>query len=147
MKKIILVCSLFFGFVAQSQTKIIAHKSHSGSVHNFSKAYKNNLFDINRSNFGGPFIRPVSYLDSVIAVNDTTSILKTKSPNFCSINGSDAQKIDPSNYNYRSETVYNHPLFNRKNSVKTIKSKEKNKNFYNYSNSIKEVVFIGFKEK
>ena len=145
MKKYILVSFLFFGLVAQSQTKIIAHKSHSGSVKNFSKAYKNNLFDINRSNFGGPFIQPVFYLDTVIAVNDSTTILKTKSPNFCSIKGTDVQKSDPSNYTYRSETVYNHPLFIRNNTVKSIKSSTRNEYFYDYSNSINEVVFIGFK--
>jgi hypothetical protein len=147
MKKYILVSFLFFGLFAQSQTKIIAHKSHSGSVKNFSKAYKNNLFDINRSNFGGPFIRPLIYLDTVIAVNDSTTILKTRHANFCSIDGTIDQRNDSSNYTYRSETVYNHPLFKQKNSIKSIKSNNESQYFYDYSNPVKDVVFIGFKEK
>ena len=63
MKVNILVILLLSTIWCQAQTKPIAHKSHSGSVSSFAKAYQNNLFDINRSNFGGPGTMPITVLD------------------------------------------------------------------------------------
>ena len=138
----ILISFLFVGLIAQSQTKIIAHKSHSGSVSTFSKAYKNNLFDINCSNFGLPGNADVVVLDSVIAVNDSKILLKKRVSNHCYPFGTNYKKLKESDFERKTDTIYNHNLLNRNNAVSFIKSSYK----HAFSNPIEEVVFIGFKE-
>jgi hypothetical protein len=46
MKIVLIFTVLLIWFDFSAQTKIIAHKSHSGSNSSFNKAYRNNLFDI-----------------------------------------------------------------------------------------------------
>ena len=75
MRKIIfflLVCQ--FGF---SQTKLIAHKSHSGSNKNFIFALENNLFDKDNLGLGGMEITDYKKLDSVIYIDKNKVILSS----------------------------------------------------------------------
>lgn len=72
MKKTVLL-SLLISSVGFSQTKKIAFKSHSGNSANYSFALRNNLFDMNCSNFGqAPRFIKTAKLDSVIFISDTT---------------------------------------------------------------------------
>lgn len=147
MKKYILIPFLFFGLLAQSQTKIIAHKSHSGSVKSFSKAYKNNLFTINNSNFGNPYIPPTVMLDSVISINDSTTILVHRTANFClATRRVNFEDLDESSYTLKKDTLYNHSFLNRQHSLKYIKSKHKNEYPIHFSNKVSDVEFVGFKK-
>jgi hypothetical protein len=52
MKNCTLLLFAFFATFAHSQTKLISHKSHSGSNATFATALENDLFDIEESNFG-----------------------------------------------------------------------------------------------
>lgn len=52
MKKNIVFTALFISFIGFSQTKVIAHKSHSGKNNNFKKALQSKVFDYSNSNFG-----------------------------------------------------------------------------------------------
>lgn len=126
-----------------SQTKLISHKSHSGSCKNFKMALDNNLFNMNESNFGmAPqrFVRN-SNLDSVILLSDNVAIMVTSE----TCNWEDYGGRDKSNKELWSagrDTVYDHPVFTTKNNLKTIKSTLKEE--YYFANSIDSVVFIGF---
>lgn len=126
-----------------SQTKLISYKSHSGSSKNFEKALKKNLFNINESNFGmAPqrFVRN-SNLDSVILLSDNVAIMVTSE----TCNWEDYDGGDKSTKNLWSagrDTVYDHPVFTTKNTLKSVKSTLKEE--YYFANSIDSVVFIGF---
>ncbi|RZL30277.1 MAG: hypothetical protein EOO96_18460, partial [Pedobacter sp.] len=52
MRTFLFIITCFISTVCFSQTKLIAHKSHSGSNANFRLAMNKNLFDIGQSNFG-----------------------------------------------------------------------------------------------
>lgn len=69
MKILILQFWIVFCVFGYSQTKLISHKSHSGSNENFRIAFENNLFDIENSNFG-----EMRY--DVVDVNITDSVVK-----------------------------------------------------------------------
>jgi len=78
MKKIYFLSFILLGFIIQSQaqTKLIAHKSHSGSLNHFKTALEGNLFDMDISNFGGgPLVRMKQRLDSLVRVDDTTVVM------------------------------------------------------------------------
>jgi len=145
MKPKILFLIFFTSILSYGQTKVIAHKSHSGSKNSFTKAYKKNLFDINDSNFGTGWGH-VLILDSVIAINKTRTILKIRT--------SKKRYPDPENYKAcsniqfesRTDTLINDSVFNIKNSQKKIKLLFKQKYYYKYDNPIDEVIFIGFKQ-
>jgi len=70
MKKLILV--FLMQTMIFAQTKLIAHKSHSGSNANFNLALNEDLFDINESNFGNPI--PRYSLDSIRKVQDSVLV-------------------------------------------------------------------------
>ena len=60
-----------------SQTKLISHRSHSGSDTHFRAAIENNLFDTGNSNFGLS-IRYVEKVDSVILRSPKTIFISRK---------------------------------------------------------------------
>jgi len=148
MKNIFLLILLvpLLNIIGHSQTKLISHKSHSGSKMGFKLAAKKSLFNINESNFGmAPqrFIRN-SNLDSVILISEKKAIMITSESCRWEDYGSREDK-----YNGKGEiwsagldTVEDHPVFTSKNSIKEIKSILKNEYFF--SNPIDSVVFIGF---
>lgn len=72
MKNLTLIILLFFTYNLSAQTKLIYHKSHSGSVETFKLALENNSLDLDKANFGLPSDRRVERLDSVIYLSDST---------------------------------------------------------------------------
>lgn len=64
MKKTLIILATLFSIGAYSQTKKIAHKSHSGSDANFIAA---NYLD----NLGDP---PMMFVDKIVKINDTTAL-------------------------------------------------------------------------
>lgn len=98
---------------------------------------------MSESNFGmAPqrFVRN-SNLDSVILLSDNVAIMITSE----TCNWEDYDGRDKSNKNLWSagrDTVYDHPVFTTKNTLKSVKSTLKQE--YYFANSIDSVVFIGF---
>lgn len=129
--------------VSQSQTRLIAHKSHSGSKRTFARALENTKSSILTSNFGmAPqrFVRN-SNLDSVILLSNNTAIMVTsESCNWEEFDGRD--KSSKQLWSAGRDTVYDHPVFTSKNSLSTIKHTLKEEYFF--SNPINSIVFIGF---
>ncbi len=125
--------------VANAQTKLISFKSHSGRISNFKTVLANNLFDIKHSNFGVAPTPEVLYavLDSIVYINDSTSIMWTSS--FCTWGRRGRDTID---WTPGGTYLHRHPLFSRKHSLDSIKNvldKE-----YNFRNPADSVVFIGY---
>lgn len=120
--KILFIC-LFITLLSQAQTKVIAHKSHSGSSNSFSKAYQNNLFNINSSNFG---TRPekinFTRLDTIIVVNKSITIIKYRQSKNKYENWSEYNTLKNSDFIYIKDTLVNDPVFNKKNILKLRKS-------------------------
>ncbi len=128
------------------QTKMISHKSHSGSAINFKKAISINSVDIGNSNFGiAPerFVRN-SKLDTVKLLSPNVAVMITSESCYSEdYNGGDRSSAEI--WSAGTDTILDHPVFNGKNSLNTIKSTLKN-NYY-FDNSIDKVVFIGFDGK
>lgn len=138
MRRLLCVFSLLlciqFGF---SQTKLIAHKRHSGT--DFHYALTNNTSDIKDSNFGEAPIRIVqnAQLDSVIFIDDVKAVMVTSG--YCR----EMRVIDSvSVWKPGRDTVYNHELFSKKHKLDSIKQVLKTQ--YNFKNDIDKVVFIGY---
>lgn len=146
MKWKLLFILLFTAFFGQAQTKVIGHKSHSGSHKSFAKVYKNNLFDVNRSNFGLPGNRNIIILDKVIAVNDSVIALKLRESIVCFPFDTRYKDLKKSDFKTKTDTLKNHKIFNKKNTIAFIKS---SRNFYpvRFNNPIDSVVFVGFRKK
>ncbi|MGV3461514.1 MAG: hypothetical protein ACO1N9_13785 [Flavobacterium sp.] len=135
--------------VSYGQTKIISHKSHSGSIANFALAAENDLFDINASNFGDIPYRNVttSVLDSVIFLSDDKAIMVTSE--YCHkdwrrepLKNSTEEKTL---WKAGHDTVYNHPLFARRHSLDSIKAVLKKD--YHFKNDTDKAVFVGYDNK
>ena len=76
MRKLICIPALIFSIACFGQTRLIAHRSHSGSDATFRMAIEHNLFDSDNSNFGIVAIY-VSQIDSVVLKgNDKIIILR-----------------------------------------------------------------------
>lgn len=125
-----------------AQTKLIAHKSHSGSKQHFKKSLSNNLFNNSSSNFGAAPERYVkhSQLDSVIFISKSKAILVT-STCWKDVYTSDTT----SKWKPGREVVMNHPLFSKQHSLDSIKKVLSSQ--YYFTNSIKKVVFVGYDNK
>ena len=139
-KKSILTLALLIS-VAFAQTKLIAHKSHSGSKQHFNKSLSDNLFDSPSSNFGmAPqrFVRNAQ-LDSVIFISKSKAILVTSSC-WKNVKTDTTSKWEPGR-----EIAINHPLFSKQHSLDSIKHVLSSQ--YNFTNSIEKVVFIGYDNK
>jgi hypothetical protein len=143
--------TLFFLFLSlagfgSAQTKVIAHKSHSGSTNAFAKAYKNNLFDMKSSNFGLPGNQTIFVLDTVIAINDSVTILKRRESIVCHAWGTDYKKLKKNDFKTKTDTLVNSDILNAGNSIEFIKA-NLNINYFEvwFVNDVNDVVFIGFK--
>lgn len=128
-----------------SQTKLISHKSHSGSMATFGMAVENNLFDIGASNFGEYPYRTIvtSQLDSVIFLSKDKAVMITSE--YCSsqhISIQDTIGDDKKLWQAGRDTVLNHQLFSQRHSLDSIKTVLKTQ--YNFQNEIDKVVFIGY---
>lgn len=143
MRNVTLFLGCFFSSVCFSQTKLISHKSHSGSDAEFRIAFENNLFDTENSNLG---VAPNRYernavLDSVIYVSDEEAILVTSQ--FCVESDREDYKILSSKkWSAGKEAVYHHNLFSKKHSLDSIKAVLKSQ--YSFRNDIDKVVFVGY---
>ncbi len=138
---------LFVTTVGFAQTKLISHKSHSGSSQNFSKAYKNNLFNLKDSNFGHPGNANILVVDTIIAINEAVTVVKYRESNICYRFGTDYTSLNKSDFKHKTDTLKNDSVYFKGNSEKQIKASNWSligNNWYN--NPIDRVVFIGFKE-
>lgn len=132
-------CLVALGSVAQ--TKLIAHKSHSGSVESFRFAYENNFVELGNSNFGAApqeTIRTAA-LDSLIFISDSVTVMVTS--NFCERRRSGSSKL----WNAGRDTVRNHPLFSKKHSLDSIKTILQQQ--YYFKNPVEKIKFIGYDNK
>lgn len=133
------ICFSLLISVGFTQTKIIAHKSHSGS--------KGTYFSGIPDNFGHapePFVMN-SHLDSVIFVSDSVAVMVTS---VCMVrryqtinNGSK----NSGNWRPGRDTVYHHPLFTQQHKLDSIKTVLNES--YHFTNPMDSAVFIGFDNK
>ncbi|MCZ4408391.1 hypothetical protein O3Q51_06200 [Cryomorphaceae bacterium 1068] len=143
MKHLALTLSILsIGLSGFSQTKLIAHKSHSGTAENFQLALNSDDFNPIESNFGEAPDRYVinAQLDSVIYVDEHRVILVTSY--FNEEIKTKKSKKDKSSWKPDREYVYNHPLFSRQHSLDSIKMVVKRD--YHFKNDIDKVVFVGY---
>jgi len=140
MKTILTISLLVFSSfgILSAQTKLIAHKSHSGSLSDFKTALEDNLFDIHTSNFGAAPIRIIetARLDSLIYLADSAAVMVTS--DLCI----ERRRKYESIWKAGRDTVYFHPLFclqHEKDSIKKILDET-----YNFKNPADSVVFIGY---
>ncbi|WP_196887294.1 hypothetical protein [Aureivirga sp. CE67] len=135
---ILLLVLCFNNQIIHSQTKLIAHKSHSGKASNFHKAMTNSTFDLTSSNFGAAPTPLVKYakLDTLQYVSDTIVIMTTS--NYCKNKITNSTNL----WNSGRDTLYNHPLFSKKNALDSIKQEIK-KNYF-FRNPVDSIVFIGY---
>lgn len=136
---------LFYSFQGTSQTKMIAHKSHGGTSANFKKALKSGNISVHAlSNFGMAPQKLVrnSKLDSVILVNERTAVMITSESCHFEEYGSREKVGTAGLWSAGKDTVYDHPVFTGKNSVE--KMKQLIKSDYFFTNSVDEIVFVGF---
>ena len=132
-----LLSSLLFSltvFTGYTQTKLIAHKSHSGVASTF--------FADGFDNFGRApreFVM-TSHLDSVIFVSDSVAVMVTS---VCTRNQyNKAEPKTEKQWRPGRDTVYNHPLFTQQNQLDSIKNVlDQN---YHFTNPMDSAVFIGF---
>lgn len=146
MKTILVTLLLAFSGISFGQTKLIFHKSHSGSSSSFVKSINGNY-----SNFGRAPIREVknAMLDSVIYLTDTSAIMVTSE--YCVRNG-DYSPVEMEGttktrnqgklWHAGRDTVYNHTLFSRKHSLDSIKMVVATE--YYFKNNIDNVRFVGY---
>ena len=146
MKTILAIVLLVFTGTAFSQTKLIFHKSHSGSRASFVKTINSNY-----SNFGKAPIREVknAMLDSVIFLSDTTAVMVTSE--YCvrrgdyspvELEGTTKTRNQGKLWRAGRDTVYNHPLFSRKHSLDSIRMVVATE--YYFKNNIDSVRFVGY---
>lgn len=147
MKLITSTIAVIIGFTLSAQTKLISHKSHSGSKKNFHNALFNSNSEMKFSNFGMAPQRMVrnSSLDTVILLSDDIAVMVTSEYCRWEDYGDETRNGGKGNlWSAGKDTVYNHPLFNSKNTVKEMKSKLKGEYFF--ANSTDSIVFIGFEK-
>ena len=134
---------------AYSQTKLIAFKSHSGSMKNLELALSDPTFELVNHNLGmapDPFTR-TAQIDSVIFVSDSQAVMVTSE--YCTPNGwyyrgeEDTASIPKSTiWRAGKDTVINHPLFSHQHSLDSIKTVLKQD--YYFRNNIEQAVFVGY---
>lgn len=136
---ILLTCTSFSS--AFSQTKLLFHKSHSGTAFSYAASLSSNP-----SNFGMAPTRRVesAALDSVVFLSDTSAIMITS--NYCEYRGYYAEPSSPprssSLWKPGRDTVYNHPLFSHRHSLDSIRAVLATQ--YNFRNAIDSTAFIGY---
>jgi hypothetical protein len=134
---------LFFGANAWSQTKLIAHKSHSGSAKNFKFAWHSSTFDKGESNFGQApqhFVRN-SRLDTVRLLPDRRVVMITSESCHWEDHGGRPES-NPELWSAGKDTLNGHPLFNAEHTPMEIRKTLKEE--YYFVNSPSSVVLIGF---
>ncbi|WP_156027111.1 hypothetical protein [Sporocytophaga myxococcoides] len=131
MKRIFFIFTIFISIItpALSQTKLIAHKSHSGKTTTFRTSMKADSSDQDFSNYGLPPKRYFSKIDSVKYISDSISIVVSR-----------LSIIHQDRVSFEFDTIHNHPLF--KQGMSTVNLKKALEELdYETSDSID---FIGF---
>ena len=138
-----LLCGIIF-----SQTKLISHKSHSGSNENFRVSVEENLFDIGDSNFGkitNEYTENYEKIDTIIKISNT-KIVRVKSNYyqvFERIDKSKVGKLEYLNTVRDTITVENANLISN-DKLKTL-AKTERKNIKTIDTN--KVIIVNFKEK
>lgn len=143
MRFSILILSLFIVCNLTAQTKKIAFKSHSGNDENFKVALKQNLFDMEESNFGLPATKSIytKSLDSVIKITPAATILVVSNYSTETF----PKKGKPMLTSIRRDTLYEDPLFSKQHSLDSIRNVLKIRK--TYQNPVSKIIFIGFDNK
>ncbi|MFT5777782.1 MAG: hypothetical protein ACI837_000730 [Crocinitomicaceae bacterium] len=144
---ILITTCCFYGF---AQTDIVEYRSHSGNMSKFTK-YSTPKIDGVTTNFGAyrmPEVKTAA-LDTVRFISECEVVMVTSE--YCNAQFQ-VDVDDEGNLTRRrrggdfwsagSDTMLNHPLFNRRHSLDSIKHILKTT--YNFQNSIDSVVFIGY---
>jgi hypothetical protein len=146
MKQLFLFSALLFlGLSALSQTKLIAHKSHSGSAKNFKFTWHSSTFDKGESNFGMAPQHMVrnSRLDTVRLLPDARVVMITsESCHWEDFGG--RPESNPELWSAGKDTLNGHPLFNAEHTPMEIRKTLQEE--YYFTNSPSSVVLIGFDE-
>ncbi len=138
-------CLYFFGTMAWSQTKLIAHKSHSGSAKSFKYSLHSKAFNKGESNFGQAPQRMVrnSRLDTVRLLPDARVVMITSESCYWEDYGGRPES-NPELWSAGKDTLNGHPLFNAEHTPMEIRKTLKEE--YYFTNSPTSVVLIGFDE-
>jgi hypothetical protein len=147
MKKLILAFLVAFATIGNAQTKLISHKSHSGSNETFALAVENDLFDIGESDFGlwSMEIEDVVKLDSVIYISENKVIRVSSEYTLRYRTGRKQQCTKPELTKIRKDTVVIKPKSVRKGL--TIKELKTNSDFLKTYNDTSQTVYNGFDDK
>lgn len=147
MKQIVfLYLFLLLAIGTQAQTKVIAHKSISGSNASFAYSYTKGTSELDGSNFGMAPRQRVDFrntsrpqLDTVIFLSKTRAVMITS----CEAYKKDGKSYTPSPlWRPGRDTVFNHPLFSKNHSLDSIKDVLKSE--YSFVNDIETTVFLGY---
>lgn len=125
---------LLLSFSGIGQTKLIYHKSHSGSNSTFSMALEREVFGLDRADFGMAPERTVrnAVLDSLIFISDSVAVMVTSER--C------VRRNKSTKWKAGKDTVVNHPLFHKKNSLSYIKTNLGL--YYFFANPVDSIVFV-----
>lgn len=132
--RIFLLGLLLCPLIGLSQTKIIAHKSHSGTIES--------IIYSDEDNYGMAPQRSVetAQLDTVIFINDSMAIMITSA--VCTMKPAFTEEDKKKTlWKQGKDTVFNHPLFSLQHDLDSIK---RGLQSYYFKNSIDEIVFIGY---
>lgn len=145
MKLFVILSVLFSSFFSNSQTKLIAHKSHSGSNETFAIAFENNLFDTENSNFGiqEMEIKDYNKIDSVVYLSENKVIVFSSeyTQRFYRRN---SQKCSADELiQIKKDTFYIKPV-SKKIGLTALDVRTKLDSLKIYSNNLSETVYKGF---
>jgi hypothetical protein len=129
---------------AYSQTKLIAHKSHSGSNETFALAVENDLFNDGNLGLGGMEISEYTRLDSVIYIAKDKVILS--SSNYTQRRNRRDVCVKDELTKIIRDTLTINPKYTKKGlTIPEVQAKLKT--LKTYSNNPEEVVYKDFDEK
>jgi len=140
MKNVLLFLILIVSISTSiAQTKVIFHKSHSGSKATFEKALGSKVFDMETSDFGLPdWADSKNTLDSVIFVNKNLQIVVLKK--HCV--GEDGYVDYEKPCKIQRDSFTNHPLLSQQHSLKSVE--QGIRQYYDFRNGTYNIPFVGY---
>ncbi len=138
---ILIFLSIFFSEAVFCQTKLIAHKSHSGTSESFSKALGNDDFGLQNSNFGLPTFdyQYNTRIDSLI-YNEDGSVTIVTSVHENQLEQSGTKSAERTTV--REPYLFGNQILHERHSLDSIKKVLKSE--FHFKNDIEKVVFIGY---
>lgn len=132
---------MFATLICNSQTRLIAHKSHSGKANNINHNFS--IGDSWFSNFGAAPQKLIrnAHLDSVVYINDSITVMFTSTHCLDLYDHFNEENI----WKAGKDTLINHPVFSQNievDSMKDIIQKQ-----YYFKNKISDVKFIHFDKR